>query len=135
MKYITHNIIASLLLGVLTSPAVLADSVTDNNKAADTTVAIEKDAKEALKDAVVHVYVVKHSYNTLSPWNSNTQKGSGSGLIIKGGLVLTNAHVAADATFIELQRHGETKRHEAEVVYISHEADLALLHQGKRPVQ
>ncbi len=116
---------ACMLAGLLASPVILAESSTTTAAASAKKTA--KDAKEALKDAVVHVYVVKHAYSTLSPWNSNTQKGTGSGLIINGGLVLTNAHVAADATFIELQRHGETKRHEAEVLYISHEADLALL--------
>jgi S1-C subfamily serine protease len=88
---------------------------------------LSAEQKRLIKDAVIHVFVVKHTYDTLSPWNSETQKGSGSGLIIEGGLILTNAHVAADATFIEVQRHGETERHEAEVVYISHESDLALL--------
>ncbi|MGB1011380.1 MAG: S1C family serine protease [Thiolinea sp.] len=116
--------IACVLSGLFISPVLLAESTTAQTTAEAETA---KDAREALKDAVVHVYVVKHAYSTLSPWNSNTQKGTGSGLIIQGGLVLTNAHVAADATFIELQRHGETKRHEAEVLYISHEADLALL--------
>lgn len=76
---------------------------------------------------MVKVHIVQHTYETLSPWNSDSQKGSGSGLIIDGNLILTNAHVAANATFLEVQRHGETKRHEAEVVYISHESDLALL--------
>lgn len=107
-----------------TTPAVPTETVTTKSFAKTTPSTEERDV---IKDAVVHVYVVKHSYNALSPWNSNTQKGSGSGLIIKGGLILTNAHVAADATFLEVQRHGETKRYEAEVVYISHEADLALL--------
>ncbi len=107
-----------------TTPAVPTEIVTTKSFAKTTPSTEERDV---IKDAVVHVYVVKHSYNALSPWNSNTQKGSGSGLIIKGGLILTNAHVAADATFLEVQRHGETKRYEAEVVYISHEADLALL--------
>lgn len=90
--------------------------------------------RDAIKDAVVHVYVVKHSYNALTPWNSDTQKGSGSGLIIKGGLILTNAHVASNSTFLEVQRHGETKRYEAEVVYISHEADLALLRTKEKDI-
>lgn len=107
-----------------TTPSVPTEIVTTKSFAKTTPSTEERDV---IKDAVVHVYVVKHSYNALSPWNSNTQKGSGSGLIIKGGLILTNAHVAADATFLEVQRHGETKRYEAEVVYISHEADLALL--------
>ena len=85
------------------------------------------DPREKIKDAVVKVHVVQHTYETLSPWNSDSQKGSGSGLIIAGNLILTNAHVAANSTFLEVQRHGETKRHEAEVVFISHESDLALL--------
>ena len=85
------------------------------------------DPREKIKDAVVKVHIVQHTYDTMSPWNSDSQKGSGSGLIIPGNLILTNAHVAADSTFLEVQRHGETKRYEAEVVYISHESDLALL--------
>lgn len=85
------------------------------------------DPREKIKNAVVKVHVVQHTYETMSPWNSDSQKGSGSGLMIEGNLILTNAHVAADATFLEVQRHGETTRYEAEVVYISHESDLALL--------
>nr|CAA6827908.1 MAG: Peptidase S1 [uncultured Thiotrichaceae bacterium] len=133
MKLNKHRLtlIACIVSGLLSSIPASAETKTTQTSISKTpgeqTAAEKKDVKEALKDAVVHVYVVKHAYSTLSPWNSNTRKGSGSGLIIEGGLVLTNAHVAADATFLELQRHGETKRHEAEVVYISHEADLALL--------
>ncbi len=120
--------IALLALGLSASPALFAaNTATVESVSAAAAAGAVKDERETLKDAVVHVYVVKHAYSPSAPWNSNTQKGSGSGLIIEGGLVLTNAHVAADATFLELQRHGETKRYEAEVVYISHEADLALL--------
>ncbi len=119
--------VISGLLGAAPVQAEVKPAPEPVGKTAEVSGSQERDAREALKDAVVHVYVVKHTYDTLSPWNSDTRKGSGSGLIIEGGLVLTNAHVAADATFLELQRHGETRRHEAEVVYISHEADLALL--------
>ncbi len=93
---------------------------------ADTT-QTANDPREKIKDAVVKVHIVQHTYETMSPWNSDSRKGSGSGLIIAGNLILTNAHVAADSTFLEVQRHGETKRYEAEVVYISHESDLAVL--------
>lgn len=133
MKLTKHRLtlIACMVSGLLCSMPVTAENsapqTPTKTATPEQTDAEKKDIKEALKDAVVHVYVVKHAYSTLSPWNSNTRKGSGSGWIIDGGLVMTNAHVAADATFLELQRHGETKRHEAEVVYISHEADLALL--------
>ncbi len=85
------------------------------------------DPRAKIKDAVVKVHVVQHTYDTLAPWNSDSQKGSGSGLIIADNLILTNAHVASDATFLEVQRHSETERYEAEVVHISHESDLAIL--------
>jgi S1-C subfamily serine protease len=155
MKYITNTLGLMLFtLGLSVSSQVLAEKVGEpaappvsatkkpeaspnttpaatpeagSATTAATRIAPTAEGRDAIKDAVVHVYVVKHTYNALTPWNSDTQKGSGSGLIINGGFILTNAHVASDATFLEVQRHGETKRYEAEVVYISHEADLALL--------
>ncbi|MDD5391929.1 MAG: serine protease [Thiothrix sp.] len=99
----------------------------DTTATASTDTQNGNDPREKIKNAVVKVYIVQHTYEALSPWNSDSQKGSGSGLIIEGNLILTNAHVAADATFLEVQRHSETKRYEVEVVYISHESDLALL--------
>lgn len=135
-----YNIIALVLLFSLSfsAQALEATSKTDssNDDAAKTALAQQsatdskqalKDQREMIKDAVVYVNVVSRAYDTLSPWNSNTLRGSGSGLIIEGGLILTNAHVAADSTFMEVQRNGETKRNEADVIFISHEADLALL--------
>lgn len=129
MKLKTLNTLC-FTLGLMVSAPSLADTTTQQANTPKTQISKpdqERKQREVIKDAVVHVYVVKHAYSTLSPWNSSTRKGSGSGLIIDGGMILTNAHVSADATFIEVQRHGETKRYEAEVVYISHEADLALL--------
>lgn len=162
MKYITNTLGFMLLtLGLSVSTQLLAEKVgepalppatgtkapengansgnvppaaPEANTAMQRLAAPAPEGRDAIKDAVVHVYVVKHSYNALAPWNSDTQKGSGSGLIIKGGLILTNAHVAADSTFLEVQRHGETKRYEAEVVYISHEADLALLRTKEKNI-
>lgn len=128
MKRTTLNTLC-FSLGLMISSTAFADAPKTDTKpaAAQKEQKLDQAKREVIKDAVVHVYVVKHSFSTLSPWNSNTRKGSGSGLIIEGGMILTNAHVSADATFIEVQRHGETKRYEAEVVFTSHEADLALL--------
>ena len=153
MKYITNTLgIMLFTMGLSVSAQVLAEKIGEpippvtTPKKSETTIeaaptlptgaattnistrtAPAVEGRDVIKDAVVHVYVVKHTYNALTPWNSDTQKGSGSGLIIKGGFILPNAHVAAATTFLEVQRHGETKRYEADVVYISHEADLALL--------
>ncbi len=52
---------------------------------------------------------------------------SGSGSIISGKRILTNAHVVANQTFLEVKKYGDTKRYQAKVLQVSHEADLALL--------
>ena len=58
-------------------------------------------------------------------------QSTGSGAIIgcKDGqrYILTNAHVVANETFLEVQRYGERKRFIATVHAVSHQADLALL--------
>lgn len=84
-------------------------------------------AQSQVGESIVKIYTVSKipSYNT--PWNSTIRRSNGSGSIIKGNKILTNAHVVANQTFIEVKRHGDTNRYEAKVEYISHQADLALL--------
>jgi S1-C subfamily serine protease len=82
---------------------------------------------EAIKSAIVKIYSVHKSYNYLEPWNTSIHRSSGSGAIIDGNRILTNAHVVANATFIEVKHFGETKRYIAKVLAVSHQVDLALL--------
>ena len=84
-------------------------------------------AQNGLKDSIVKIYTVSKIPNYSIPWNSRIRHSHGSGSIISGHRILTNAHVVANETFIEVKRHGDTKRYRAEVEYISHQADLALL--------
>ncbi|MBN2401287.1 MAG: trypsin-like peptidase domain-containing protein [Spirochaetes bacterium] len=51
----------------------------------------------------------------------------GSGAIISNNLILTNAHVISDATFIQVQKENDPVNYEAEVLYAAHDCDLALL--------
>ena len=80
-----------------------------------------------VKDSIVKIYTVSKIPNYAIPWNSSIRRSNGSGSIILGNRILTNAHVVANETFIEVKRHGDTKRYEAKVEFISHQADLALL--------
>ena len=84
-------------------------------------------AQDSVKDSIVKIYTVSKMPNYSTPWNSNIKRSHGSGTIIEGNRILTNAHVVANETFIEVKRYGQTQRYEAEVEYISHQADLALL--------
>lgn len=84
-------------------------------------------ADESVKDSIVKIYTAAKVPNYAIPWNSSIKRSHGSGTIIEGNRILTNAHVVANETFIEVKRYGETKRYEAQVEYISHQVDLALL--------
>ncbi|MBN2816030.1 MAG: trypsin-like peptidase domain-containing protein [Campylobacterales bacterium] len=84
-------------------------------------------AHSAIKESIVKIYTTAKVPNYAIPWNSSIKRAHGSGSVISGNRILTNAHVVANETFIEVKRYGETKRYEAEVEYISHQVDLALL--------
>jgi len=84
-------------------------------------------AKSTIDSSIVKIYTVSKATNYLEPWNSSVQRSSGSGSIISGNRILTNAHVVANETFIEVKKYGDTKRYQAKVLEVSHDADLALL--------
>jgi len=83
--------------------------------------------EDITKQAIVKIYNVAKIPNYQFPWSSSMRSSTGSGAIIEGGYILTNAHVVANQAFLEVQRYGERKRYIAKVYAVSHQADLALL--------
>ena len=79
------------------------------------------------KQSIVKIYTTSKVPNYQIPWSSSMRSSTGSGAIIEGGFILTNAHVVANQAFIEVQRYGQRKRYIAKVYAVSHQADLALL--------
>jgi len=86
-------------------------------------------ANTKVEESIVKIYTVSKTPNYMTPWNSNIKRSHGSGSIINGNgkRILTNAHIVANQTFIEVKRYGSSKRYEAKVDYISHQTDLAIL--------
>jgi len=84
-------------------------------------------AANGIEESIVKIYTVSKIPSYTIPWNTGIRKSHGSGCIIDGNRILTNAHVVANETFIEVKRHGDTTKYEAEIEFISHQADLALL--------
>ncbi len=83
---------------------------------------------DRLKDAVVKIHTTSTPPDYFTPWRLlNAKQSSGSGSVISGNRILTNAHVVADATYIRAQKHGDPRKYLAHVAFISHEADLAIL--------
>ena len=83
--------------------------------------------EEQIKDAIVKIYTVFSKPDYFRPWNTYTNRRVGSGCIIKGNRILTNAHVVADRTFVQVRRYGQARQYRAKVLNVSHDADLALL--------
>ena len=81
----------------------------------------------SIKSAIVKIYSSAKEPNYKKPWVSTTSRSSGSGAIISNNLILTNAHVVANSTFLEVQKYNSARRYIAKVVAVSHELDLALI--------
>jgi len=85
-------------------------------------------ASEDVREAIVKVYTVSNSPDYYNPWSmQGPRASSGSGCIIEGNLILTNAHVVGNQTFLQVRKYGDTQRFTARVVAVSHLTDLALL--------
>ena len=83
--------------------------------------------EDVTKQAIVKIYTTAKIPSYQVPWSSSMRSSTGSGAIIEGGYILTNAHVVANQAFIEVQRYGQRKRYIAKVYAVSHQVDLALL--------
>lgn len=80
------------------------------------------------RESVVKVYATIQREDYAWPWQpAPPASGNGSGFIISKKRILTNAHVVSDARFIEVQREGQSRRYPAEVAFIGHDCDLAVL--------
>ncbi len=83
---------------------------------------------QRLKNAIVKIHTTSAAPDYFTPWRLlNPKQSSGSGAIISGKRILTNAHVIADARYIQAQKNGNPRKYLARVAFVSHEADLAIL--------
>lgn len=88
----------------------------------------QSNALQAIEDSVVKIYTTQAEPDYFTPWRLLTpQQSTGSGSVIADNLILTNAHVVANASYVQVQKHNDPQRYLARVVFISHDADLALI--------
>ena len=68
-------------------------------------------AKVDVRDSIVKVFAVQNRPDYTNPWNMfGSTSVSGSGCVIKGNRILTNAHVVSDQTFIQVRSFGNPKK-------------------------
>lgn len=81
-----------------------------------------------IEGSVIKIYTTQAAPDYFTPWRLLTpRQSSGSGSVIAGNQILTNAHVVANASYLQAQKHNDPRRYEARVTFISHDADLALI--------
>lgn len=88
----------------------------------------EKSAFAEIKEAVVKIFTTSNRMDFYRPWQSRGITNSvGSGFIVKGNKILTNAHVVSDYTFVQVKKSSDPRKYTAKVEAIGHDCDLALL--------
>jgi S1-C subfamily serine protease len=81
-----------------------------------------------LRKSLVRITNTAQEPNYRVPWNpGDLGGGMGSGMVIDGARVLTNAHVVSNARFLSVERENDPKRYIAKVDHIAHDCDLAVL--------
>jgi S1-C subfamily serine protease len=77
---------------------------------------------------VIRVFATSQDPDFDGPWQARTPSNStGSAVVIGPGLMLTGAHVVANATFLQIQKLSDPDKAIARVRAVSHDCDLALL--------
>jgi len=79
-------------------------------------------------DIAVKLYVTGVEQSYLNPWTVKGQrKWTGTGFILSGQRIMTNAHVAANATVVQVQKQENPKKYRGKVQCLAHDLDLAIV--------
>ena len=83
---------------------------------------------DPIRNAVVKIHSSRRAPDFLRPWTKGPlRQSTGSGVIIDGKRILTNAHVVQYTSRLLVQGYQSTKRLPAKIVGFAPEMDLALL--------
>jgi S1-C subfamily serine protease len=85
-------------------------------------------AQPDMSKSVVMIQIVKQPFDYTTPWKqTSVSQGIGSGFIIPGNRILTNAHNVSDSRYIIIKKENVAKKYPATVEFVGHDCDLALL--------
>ncbi len=78
--------------------------------------------------SIAMIRCVKQDFDYVTPWEMRgMSRTSGSGFVIEGNRILTNAHNVSNCRYIELQREDLARRFPTRVQFVAHDCDLAIL--------
>ncbi len=79
-------------------------------------------------NSVVMIRSVSQGWDYTTPWKKHSMSGgSGTGFIIAGNRILTNAHNVSNNRYVEVRKENSAQRYPAQIAFIGHDCDLALL--------
>src|SRR4051794_16354083 len=79
-------------------------------------------AAPKLEDSVVRLAVSKQSVDASSPWQyEGVSQQAYQGIVVDSRHILTTAFAVADATFIEMQRFGDSRKVELKPSFVDYE--------------
>lgn len=85
-------------------------------------------APDLLAHSLVKIFTTSQAPNYYEPWRVDSQKSSsGSGSILPGRRILTNAHVVSNSILIQVLKEGDSRRYTATREFVAHDCDLAIL--------
>jgi S1-C subfamily serine protease len=86
------------------------------------------DVDETLAGSVVKITAVQQDFDYTTPWKQlAVGRGAGSGFVIDGKRILTNAHNVSNCKYVEVKKQNIAKRYQATVSFIAHDCDLAIV--------
>jgi S1-C subfamily serine protease len=78
--------------------------------------------------SVVQIFTTYQEPNWASPWLFDLpRRASGTGFLIEGDRIMTNAHVVAWTTQLIVRRYHDPKPYFAKVEFVGHDVDLAVI--------
>ncbi len=93
-----------------------------------TAIEVKAAGLDGIERSVVMMRGTGQEFDFVTPWKPKGMgQGVGSGFIIEGNKILTNAHNVSNNKYLELQKQEVAKRYSAKVAFIGHDCDLALL--------
>lgn len=88
----------------------------------------DDEGQHTLEKSVVKVNSVRQDFNYTTPWKQRPMgRGVGSGFVIEGNRILTNAHNVSNCKYLEIKKQNQAKRYLAKAVFIAHDCDLAII--------
>lgn len=103
--------------------AVLAVSVVCSSLSASRGTGLQHPEK-----SVVLIRSIKQDFDYVIPWKrKNMTRSMGSGLVIAGKRILTNAHNVSNCRYVELTKENVARRYPAGILFIGHDCDLSIL--------